>query len=69
MAWILAGIYCFLMWLVFARLKLVRMSLPITVVCASVGPSLIVALLVCAQYFHPLAKTAMVLDEVVPVTP
>lgn len=69
MAWILGGVYCLLMWLIFAKLKLIRMTLPITIVCASVGPSLIVALLVCAQYFHPYTHNGIILDEVVPVTP
>lgn len=67
MSWILGGGYCFILWLVFAKLRLIRLSLPIAVVSASVGPGLIVALLFCAQYFHPYTNEAIVLSRVVPI--
>lgn len=69
MAWILALVYCGLLWLVFAKLKLIRMSLPVAVVAASVGPALIMVLLFCAQYFHPFSASGLVLSQVVPVAP
>lgn len=69
MAWILAAVYCGLLWLVFARLKLIRMTLPIAVVAGSVGPSLIITLLFCAQYFHPFSTKGVVLSNVVPIAP
>lgn len=69
MAWIVALVYCGLLWLVFAKLKLIRMTLPIAVVAGSVGPSLILVLLFCAQYFHPFSATGLVLSEVVPIAP
>ncbi|MFG0288003.1 MAG: HlyD family secretion protein [Rhodopirellula sp. JB044] len=69
MSWILAALYCGAIWLVFAKLKLLRLTLPLAIVLASVGPSLIVALLFCAQYFHPFTSKAIVLEEVIPVTP
>jgi len=69
MSWILAGIYCGSLWLVFAKWKLIRLSLPIAIVVASVGPSLIVALLFCAQFFHPYTSVARVFDQVIPIAP
>lgn len=67
MSWILGGIYCGLIWLIFAKLKLVRMSLPIAIVLASAGPSLIIALLFCAQYYHPYTPLAVAIEKIVPV--
>ncbi len=69
MSWILGLIYCGLLWLIFAKLKLVRLSLPLAILAASVGPLLIVTLLLCAQYLHPYTSTARVFQEVVPVIP
>lgn len=67
MSWILGAIYCGAIWLVFAKLKLIRMSLPITVLLSSVGPSLIVALLFCAQYYHPYTDSVIALQDVDPI--
>lgn len=69
MSWILALFYCGLLWLVFAKLKLLRLSLPVAIVAASVGPSLIILLLLCAQYLHPYTPVARVFQEVIPVIP
>lgn len=69
MSWILGGLYCGLIWLVFAKLKLARLSLPIAIVLASVGPSLLLALLFCAQYFHPYTPAAIVLERIDPIIP
>ncbi len=69
MSWILALIYCGLLWLVFAELKLLKFSLPLAILAASVGPALIMALLFCAQYYHPFTSTARVFQQVVPVIP
>ena len=67
MSWLLGGVYCGLIWLIFAKLKLLRLSLPITIVLAAAGPLMIVALLICAQYFHPYTSNARVFQEVVPI--
>lgn len=48
MSWILGLVYCGLLWLVFAKLKLLRLSLPLAILAASLGPALIIALLFCA---------------------
>ncbi len=69
MSWILALIYCGLLWLIFAKLKLLRFSLPLAILAASVGPALIMALLFCAQYYHPFTSTARVYQQVVSVIP
>ncbi|QDT02468.1 Inner membrane protein YiaV precursor [Rubripirellula lacrimiformis] len=65
MMWILSGIYCFGLWLVFAKLKLLRLSLPIAIVAGSIGPALIVALL----FYHPRTTNVVVIQQVVPLTP
>jgi multidrug resistance efflux pump len=69
MSWILALVYCGLLWLIFAKLRLLKFSLPLAVLAASVGPSLIIALLFSAQYYHPFTSTARVYQYVVPVIP
>ncbi len=69
MSWILALVYCGLLWLIFAKLRLLKFSFPLAILAASVGPSLIIALLFCAQYYHPFTSTARVFRQVVPVIP
>ncbi|MCA9116257.1 MAG: HlyD family secretion protein [Planctomycetaceae bacterium] len=69
MIWFLAGMYCLVLWLVFAKWKLLRLSLPIAIVAASTGPALLVALLFCSQYYHPFSNDVHVLQKVIPVVP
>lgn len=69
MSWILALVYCGLLWLIFDKLKLLKLSLPLAILVGSVGPALIICLLFCAQYFHPFTSTARVFQEVIPVIP
>jgi multidrug resistance efflux pump len=69
MSWLLGGIYCGILWLVFAKLKLFKLTLPLAVLAASIGPALIITLLFCAQYYHPFTSDARVFQEVVPVIP
>ncbi|MCC9656773.1 HlyD family secretion protein [Rhodopirellula halodulae] len=68
MSWILGGLYCGAVWLIFAKFKLLRLTLPLAVFLASVGPGLIIALLFCAQYFHPYTKHAIVIAQIDPIT-
>ncbi|MEO9590486.1 HlyD family secretion protein [Rhodopirellula bahusiensis] len=68
MSWILSGLYCGTIWLIFAKLKLIRLSLPVAIVLASVDPGLIIALLFCAQYFHPYTKQSIVIAQIDPIT-
>ncbi len=67
MSWILGGLYCGVLWLVFAKLKLLRLSLPLAVLFAAVGPALLFALLFCAQYYHPFTSRAQVYHQIVPI--
>ncbi len=67
MSWLLGSIYCGILWLMFAKLKLLRLSLPLAVVLAAAGPLMILALLFCSQYFHPYTANATVFQEVVPI--
>lgn len=69
MSWILGLLYCGFLWLVFSKLKLIKFSLPLAILAASVGPSLILVLLFCAQYYHPFTSTARVFQHVIPVVP
>jgi multidrug resistance efflux pump len=68
MSWILGGLYCGIIWLIFAKLKLIRLSLPLAILLASIGPSLIIALLLCAQYLHPYTPTVVVVEKIDPIS-
>ncbi len=67
--WILAGIYCGLLWLIFDKLRLIRLSLPIAVLAAAIGPGLILALLFCSQYYHPMSQSLNIFQKVIPIVP
>ncbi len=69
MMWLLASIYCLVIWIVFDKWKLIRLSLPLAIATASVGPALILALLFCAQYYHPISSDVRVFQKVVPIIP
>jgi multidrug resistance efflux pump len=69
MMWLLGGVYCLVLWLVFAKWKLLRLSLPVAIVAAAIGPTLILVLLFCAQYYHVYSKDVRVFQKVVPVIP
>jgi multidrug resistance efflux pump len=69
MMWLLGGAYCLVLWLVFAKFKLLRLSLPIAIAAAAIGPALILTLLFCAQYDHPFTKDVRVFQRVVPIVP
>ncbi|QDV25380.1 HlyD family secretion protein [Aureliella helgolandensis] len=69
MSWLLGGIYCGILWLVFAKLKLIRLTLPIALLAASIGPGLILVLLFCAQYYHPYTAVGRVYQQVIQITP
>ncbi len=69
MSWLLAGLYCGVLWLAFDKLRLLKLSLPVAIVAGAVGPSLIVVLLFCAQYYHPFTSNARVFESVVEISP
>ena len=68
MSWILGAVYCGFIWLVFAKLRLLKLTLPIAVLAGSIGPTLIVALLFCAQYFHPYTTSAIAIEKIDPIS-
>lgn len=69
MMWLIGGAYCFVLWLIFAKLKLLKFSLPIAIICGAVGPVGILTLLFCAQYYHPMASEVRVFQKIVPIVP
>lgn len=68
MMWLLAGLYCGVIWLIFDKLRLLRLSLPIAIAAASVGPALIIAVVLCAQYCHPFSMNVRVFQKVIPIS-
>lgn len=69
MMWILGGAYCLVLWLIFAKFRLIKLSLPIAIIAASIGPAGILALLFCAQYFHPFTTEVRAFQFTVPIAP
>ncbi len=69
MYWIIGALYCAALWLVFDKLRLVKLSLPIAIVVGATGPLAILSLLFGAQYFHPYSTNARVFQQVIPVIP
>ncbi|MCA9234345.1 MAG: HlyD family secretion protein [Planctomycetales bacterium] len=69
MMWLLGALYCLVLWLVFAKWRLLRLSLPIAIVAASLGPALILVFLFCAQYYHPFTQQVLVLQRTVAIVP
>ncbi|TWU26059.1 HlyD family secretion protein [Bythopirellula polymerisocia] len=69
MMWLVGGLYCLVLWLVFAKWKLMRLSLPLAIITASIGPAAILAVLFCMQYFHPYTSDVHVFQKFVPIIP
>lgn len=69
MMWLIGGFYCFVLWLIFDKFKLLRLSLPIAIVAASIGPALILSLLFCSQYYHPYSSKVIAFQKVIPIRP
>lgn len=63
------GIYMALIWLVFAKLKLVRLSLPLALVLAAVGPLFALYVILSMNNHHPSSADARVFQRVVQITP
>ncbi|WP_424630456.1 HlyD family secretion protein [Bradyrhizobium sp. SYSU BS000235] len=61
--------YAALIWLVFARLKLIRLSLPIAIVLAAVGPLFAFYIILSMNNYHPSSTDARVFQRVVQITP
>lgn len=63
------GSYAALIWLVFAKLKLLRLSLPLALVLAAVGPLFAFYLILSMNNDHPSSADARVFQLVVQITP
>jgi multidrug resistance efflux pump len=61
--------YMGLIWLVFDKLRLVRLSLPLALVLAAVGPLFAFYVIVSMNNFHPSSADARVFQRVVQVVP
>jgi multidrug resistance efflux pump len=63
------GIYMLLIWLIFAKLKLIRLSLPIALILAAVGPGFAFFILVSMNNYHPSSSDARVFQRIVQIMP
>ena len=63
------GGYAALIWLVFAKLRLIPLTLPIAIVLAAVGPLFAVYIILSMNNYHPSSTDARVFQRVVQITP
>ena len=63
------GIYMLVTWLIFAKLKLIRLSLPIALILAAVGPGFAFFILVSMNNYHPSSSDARVFQRIVQIVP
>src|ERR1700760_3104046 len=63
------GSYAALVWLVFAKLNLIRLSLPIAIVLAAVGPLFAFYIVLSMNNDHPSSTDARVFQRVVQISP
>jgi multidrug resistance efflux pump len=63
------GVYMLAIWLVFDKLKLIRLSLPIALVLAAVGPIFAFYILLSMNNYHPSSSDARVFQRVVQIVP
>jgi multidrug resistance efflux pump len=63
------GTYALLIWLVFAKLKLIRLSLPLAIALAAVGPLFAFYVLLSMNNHHPSSTDARVFQRIVQVAP
>lgn len=61
--------YIALLWLVFDKLRLIRMSLPVTIALAAVGPLFAGYILLSMNNYHPSSADARVFQHIVPIVP
>lgn len=61
--------FIFLIWLVFDKLRLVTLTLPIAIILGAVAPTFVAVLLFSVAQYHPAAKDVMVLRRVVEIRP
>jgi len=63
------GVYMLLIWLIFAKLKPIRLSLPIALVLAAVGPAFAFFILLSMNNYHPSSADARVFQRIVQIVP
>ncbi|WP_434642027.1 HlyD family secretion protein [Klebsiella sp. I138] len=61
--------YVALIWLVFAKFKLFRLSLPLTIIFASAGPLFAFYVIISMNNYHPSSVDARVFQRIVQVAP
>ena len=61
--------YMAIIWLVFDKLRLIRLSLPLALVLAAVGPLFAFYIIVSMNNFHPSSADARVFQRIVQVVP
>jgi multidrug resistance efflux pump len=62
-------VYALVIWLVFDKLRLLRLSLPLAIALAAVGPLFVFYLLVSMNNHHPSSADARVFQRIVQITP
>lgn len=63
------AIYVALIWLVFAKLKLIRLSLPLAILLAAVGPLFAFYVILSMNNHHPSSADARVFQRIVQIAP
>lgn len=69
MQWPLFLGYAAVVWLIFVKFKLVRLSLPIALVLAAAGPLIFAYILWAMNFYHPGSSDVQVLRRVVQIAP
>lgn len=69
MQWPLFLGYAAVVWLIFVKLKLIRLTLPIALVLAAAGPLVFGYILYAMNFYHPGSSDVQVLRRVVQVAP
>ena len=69
MQWPIFIIYTLLIWLIFDKWRLMRLSLPVALFFASVGPIVIFLALMAMNFYHPGSADVRMLQRVVQITP
>lgn len=66
---VIFGTYAALIWLVFAKFKLVRLTLPLAIILAAVGPLFAFYVILSMNNYHPSSTDARVFQRIVQITP
>lgn len=63
------GGYAALIWLVFAKLRIIRLTLPMAIVLAAVGPLFAFYIILSMNNYHPSSTDARVFQRIIQITP